>query len=465
MDEKGRRENEPTRKNLASEVESLSIHGISRVYSSRPLSLKLIWLALSISAFAFLISFAAISVNRYLKREVYTKVERVGKKSIKFPAVTFCSTNSLSNEASSYDHFSFPENQELPENCSFTNETYFKNKINRQFFMQACHWFFGHKSFSEMQSIARVGKYHVELIKFPKHFSFQANMWPCFTLNPNKKLTQYGAGAESGIRMILQFDEEDSSTKKYLDVLDDDGHGLFLTIHDPQEHMIGHNSISLPLGFHTSIEISKNVFKRKPDPFPSKCVQAWGQKTENIFPGKERINSCRLSCFYKLVHRRCGGVIPATRTFMKPEKYPGFVNVSDRKSVFCIHETIKYMEECECRVPCEEETYKSKVSRVPWPQGGKAAQLNELLFQKEDQNRNQSKDLKKKLMKLSIYYTDMCEFVYTEEEKYDVMSILSDFGGQMGLFIGASVLSFIEVIILVASCVLSYFSKSRIVHP
>ena len=465
MDEKGRRENQPIKANLASEVESLSIHGVSRIYSSRVLSLKLIWLALCISAFAFLISFVTISVDKYLKREVYTKVERVEKKSIKFPAVTFCSTSTIDNEASSEVNGNYPESQELPENCSFTNETYFKKEINRKLFMKACHWFFGNKSFTEMESIARAGKYHVEFIKFPKHFSFQPNMWPCFTLNPNKTLTQYGAGDESGIRMILHFDEDDNPKKNYLDVLDDDGNGLFLTIHDPHEHMIGHNRISLPLGFHTSIEISKNTFKRKPDPFPSKCVQARDGKRGNIFPGKESINSCRVSCFFKLVHKRCGGVIPGTRTFMRPEEYPGFINVSDSKSMSCIHEAMKFMEECECRIPCEEETYKSKVSRVPWPKKGKTAQLNKVLFQKEDQNRNQSKDLSKKLMKLSIYYADLCEFVYTEEEKYDVMSILSDFGGQMGLFVGASVLSFIEVIILVASCLFSYFSKSKIVHP
>ena len=449
--------------NTKSEVESLTIHGISRISSSRSMFSKLIWAFLCISASAFLIYCTAISVDRHLKREVYTNVERKQRDYVSLPAITFC--NSLGYKQPSKANYSYLEKQDLPKNCSYTDGQYFEKEIYRKYFMEACNWFFGYHSLPLLKSIARVGKYNVEMITFPKHFSFQPNFWPCFTLNPNETLKQSEAGESAGLRMILYFDKNVDPERENEDILDDHDRGLFLTIHDAREHMNGYNKITLQPGFHTSIEISKHIIKRKPSPFPSKCSQAEGN-SGNVFPGKENIEICRQSCFFKLVHKKCGGIYPAWRIFMKPEEYPRYLNLSDWKAMQCLHDTVQYMSECNCRIPCEEVKYEIKVSRVPWPPEWIEDSIYRVLFKNESGNKNETvKNLTNNLLKVSIYYTNLCEFLYKEEEKYDLVSILSDLGGQSGLFIGASVLSFVEILLLAVSCIISYFSKCKLVHP
>ena len=460
MAEEERKDKLPVQ-NSKSEAESLTIHGISRISSSQSMFSKFIWIFLCITASTFLIYFTVMSVKRHLKREVYMNAERKQRDYVSLPAITFC--NSLDAEVYPKANHSYLEKQELPKNCSYTDGQYFKKEIHRQYFMQACRWFFGNHSFGILESIARVGRYRVEHIKFPKHFSFLPNFWPCFTLNPNQTLRQYEAGERAGLRMILYVDKHNDSKSKVLDTLDDYDSVLMLTIHDGRVHMNGFSTITLPVGFHTSIEISKHVIKRKPSPFPSNCSQA-GDGSRNIFPGKENIETCRLSCFFKMVHKRCGGIYPPWRLFMKPEEYPGDINISDGRSLQCLYDTINHVSECDCRIPCEEEKYETKVSRVPWPPKWTEDRIYRLLFKNESGNKNSVKNMRNNLLKVSIYYTDISEVSYTEEEKYDIISILSDLGGQSGLFMGASVLSFIEILFLLTSCIISYFSKIKLVH-
>ena len=439
---------------IKSEVESLTIHGIPRIASSHSIPLKLIWLCLCLFASTVLIICAATSVSRHFRREVYTNIEKVQKKSVALPAVTFCNANSINHEPPSEANYSYPEKQDLPENCSFIDKKYFKNEINRQYFIQACRWFFGNHSFAEMENVARIGRYKHEVIEFPKHFSFDPNIWPCFTLNSNQVLQQYEAGERAGIRMILYSDDENYSQRKIWDPLDDDNQGLFLTIQDGREHMNGFSRINLPIGFHTSIEIKKIVTTQKPAPFPSDCLENGKTNGLYIFPGKQTLDNCRLSCFHTLIHKRCGGVYPPMRTFMKQEEYPGFINISVTKSAQCLRDVVNNMTECDCRVPCEMESYETKVSRIPWPRELIENQLYTLLYKDNSQNKTLIKTKLKYLLKVSIYYNSLCEFVHTEEEKYDSISILSDFGGQMGLLIGASCLSFVEIIMVVGSYII-----------
>ena len=439
------------------EIGALTIHGVPKIFSSSAKLLRAFWTVLCISAITFLVYFATASVKRHLQREVETKTERIQRTALNLPAITICNTNIFNLDSTAND--SYPVEQELPTNCSFTSKKYFKNEVNRQYFMQFCRLFFANQSFPGNQHAARVGQYNVVPIKFPEHFSLLPQVWPCFTLNRNQLLKQYSGGSRSGFRAILYFDENDSSQYHPPDFLDAERRGLFVTIHDAREHVNGFEGIFLPAGFHTSIEISKYTIKRKQSPFPSHCVYTGQEAYENIFPGKPSISTCLFSCFSLTAYKRCGGVVSVMRSFMKPDRYPNILNITNPDAMACLHDNIRYMNECNCQLPCDEESYETKVSRTPWPPKWQHENLYGALHNSETENTTSSREFMRNLLKVSIYYKNLCEFVYTEEEKYGVMSILSDFGGQMGLFIGASILSFVEIVILLANCINSMHSK------
>ncbi|VDK85483.1 unnamed protein product [Cylicostephanus goldi] len=54
---------------------------------------------------------------------------------------------------------------------------------------------------------------------------------------------------------------------------------------------------------------------------------------------------------------------------------------------------------------------------------------------------------------LEIYYEQMSYEVLRESESYSFVNLISDIGGQMGLWLGASVLTAIEILIFLISVV------------
>ena len=452
-----RKANDKSKQNLNDEVASLTIHGVSRIFTSSSKQLRAIWACLCIACFSVLLYTASESIAKHLKREVDTKIERKQKHALSLPAITFCNTNIFHLDSTATD--SDPVEQKLPKNCSFTSKKYFKNEINRQYFIQFCRIFFANQPFPGNQHAARVGQYNVVPIKFPGNFSFLPNVWPCFTLNRNQLLKQYTGGDRSGFRAILYYDENYRTTYPSYDFIDEERRGLFVMLHDAREHVTGFEGIFLPAGFHTSIEISKNTINRKQSPFPSNCVQTGQEAYENVFPGKASIGTCYFSCLNLIAYRRYGVVSKAMRAFMKPDRYPNIRNLSYEESLQYYHDALNYMNECNCQLPCDEESYETRVSRTPWPPKWQHENLYGALYNSEAENTTSSREFMRNLLKVSIYYKNLCEFVYTEEEKYDVMSIVSDFGGQMGLLIGASILSFVEIFILLANCINSMHSK------
>ena len=60
--------------------------------------------------------------------------------------------------------------------------------------------------------------------------------------------------------------------------------------------------------------------------------------------------------------------------------------------------------------------------------------------------RNLSTDeIRNRLIMVSLYYDDFMETIHEATPLYNLLGIVSDLGGQMGLFLGASILSLIEI--------------------
>ena len=107
------------------EIDSLTIHGISRIASAKNKYSQMIWLVLCLST---LISFGIIagsSVMKYYQYHVFTHITVKQNNKLALPAITFCYTNL-------YYLFAFsledpPMYQKLPINCSFNDRKYFAN--------------------------------------------------------------------------------------------------------------------------------------------------------------------------------------------------------------------------------------------------------------------------------------------------------------------------------------------------
>jgi hypothetical protein len=73
-------------------------------------------------------------------------------------------------------------------------------------------------------------------------------------------------------------------------------------------------------------------------------------------------------------------------------------------------------------------------------------------------------EARKSFLMVNIFYKEIAYTYISESPKWNIVSLLSNFGGQLGLFIGMSLLSFLEffdlfiqtIILLIESMIESY---------
>ena len=426
------------------EVNSLTIHGVPKIFTTKSYFSRVLWAILCTSTVVFLIYFMLDAMRRHLNFEIYTREERIPKHEMSLPAITICNTNLNSGGDDDY-----AVDQVLPQNCSSNGSKHFKTNTNRQYFLNVCKWLHS----------GVMGEYSPRRVSFPQNASFLPNFWPCITLNKNKTMVQKRESLNSGLKLLLIYGERPNKTVPWYgeEIFADERQGLFVTVHDQREVVPAFSGISLPPGYHTIVKLRKKLFRRKESPYPSNCIKS-GQKTGfNVFPGKARRDNCLFSCLAIRGYQICRAVNARWRPFMSKKEYPNTLNFTDKKMIDCMMEVVQSVDavSCKCGIFCDEEVYETQTSRVPWPQKWKAEELTRTFPEMT------SSTIRQTFIKLTIYYEEISEFRYTEEEKYSIMNVWTDFGGQMGLFIGASLISFVEILLLLLGCLQKFWKRKK----
>eukprot|EP00794_Sanderia_malayensis_P005993 gene5993-6689_t len=455
-------------KELKDEAGSLTIHGVARIFSSKTKRGRTFWLALSIMMTVVLVRLFILLVEKHLSRSVLDKVtlERATRQG--FPAVTICNTNLYSY------HGPVPVSQELPANCSMLDDKYFANKKNRDYFNIACSLFLA--NFTPVATRIRSVLDH-ETLRFPRNFSILPNLWPCFTFNRGGRISQVFGGEDSALTMVLYLDDKlyENNMLSYMDPITSGEQGLFVYIHDPAVHLPISTRVHLAPGFHTRIKVKKVTRHRLPKPFPSKCSDKPNADYSRIISGKQSNAQCYFLCFITQLYDACNGTLPHFRVFLSAKDFP---KTASYESHSCSQNfelnTFDYRR-CDCSVPCNEIQYKLEDSSTQWPQDWQALMFSPLLATAEgggamggasyDPSKVFSiEEIRKKLVKVTIYYDEMLTEKHVEEEQYSFDMVVADLGGQMGLFLGGSILSLVEVFVLLGKILKSWKGEKNLVE-
>ena len=443
---------------FASLFHELRQHGWPKVFSSR----KVIWLLLCCVSLGFFFEFTKRVISSYYKRETYLAMKATSVDSLRLPAVTFCNTNLHIDETRYLGDAYIPMDQTLPPNCSNYNSADFVNEINKQFFDNAC------KVFMAMSRNATIGSNHYSFnLKFPDNFSFVPNFWPCYTLNKNGHIMQSVSGMRRGLKILLFFNETDISGNwmKFPNWhMMDYRSGIYVDIHDQQYHIGRLEGIMLSPGFHTVIQIKKIISKRQRSPFPSNCYDDSFNQNARAIPGKYTIESCLMTCQLNYIYKKCGSIGNVAGPFVNRALYPQKSNMSSAEFNLCTLSAVEssnIANECKCQIPCDQIEYETQTSYMKWPQSWELQRLRPIL---SDVTGIPEKDIdaefmRKHLIQVSIFYADLIETTIIEEVVYGFEKVISDFGGQMGMFLGASFLSLAEIIITIYDITKSKFRR------
>ena len=444
--------------------ENTTIHGISRAFFSEGKLKKFIWTFLCTIAFAFLSYQTASIVGEFLSYPTYVKIEKRHKRTIPFPSVTICDPS-----AHAYSDLT-PENQAIIKLNITDIES--KDAENIDF---ASLIFQRQILFEELKSKQRTssvkGKRPVLLEKMRDSCIFALKpccnfsddfievtmintIGKCVMFNPNGRYSQVGNGITFGLSLILFVNQSDR-----IPVINtEEGNGLLISIHGQNTHPFPSlDSLWVQAGTNTRVSLKKIITTRLKHPYTSNCSD--GNEVLTVFPGVYTTHNCQVSCYWLEFYHRCGDIGPSLRRYMPESLNPKRNNHTKIQYALC---SMKFHqdqinrgtnESCFCPLPCKGETFSATISASKWPS---EADLHfyKIMFSKAlgiNSSHITNNFVRENFLRLNIFYDDVGYRILSEQIKYSVTELLSNIGGQLGLWMGLSAFSVVEIFALVFS--------------
>ncbi|KAJ7385393.1 hypothetical protein OS493_016475 [Desmophyllum pertusum] len=276
----------------------------------------------------------------------------------------------------------------------------------------------------------------------------------CFTYNRGKDdhdrktevMTSSIPGHEGGLTLELNIEQSE-----YISQLSQEaGVQVFVSTQNemPFPYELG---ISAAPGYSTAIQLRKVKIGRL-DPFANQSCEPRDNLVDNNIFRRFNVSysdlTCKISCLATLMNIKCGCVL-YTLKYSKMD----VCDMTDEPTADCVDATYdKYYDgvcESNCREKCREDSFKMTVSVSKWPSRHYKSTLQKEL--EEQKLGNYSSDLGENFLKLKVYYGELNYEVLEEERAYAFSRFLSDIGGIMGMWIGISALTCVEVLELIAS--------------
>eukprot|EP00795_Rhopilema_esculentum_P012217 gene12217-2846_t len=233
----------------------------------------------------------------------------------------------------------------------------------------------------------------------------------CFTFNSGMNgqplITVNNTGLSQALTFLINIEHHDY-------YVDSQHSGIHLILHGQDETPVKMQGVILSPGFVSYIEIKKRKVKNLPHPYETNC----GKLKLKYFRSYSK-HLCWLEKLTDHVVNLCG-----CKDWFMPAQFDLTQNYS-------------------CPLPCIIDSYTPTLSFARFPANNLADKMAKRL-NISGTKAEQRGWIRDNFLKVVIYYGDL-NYEYMEQiPSYDLMVLLGDIGGQLGLFLGSSVLTYIE---------------------
>ncbi|KAL9956703.1 hypothetical protein ACROYT_G038224 [Oculina patagonica] len=442
-----------------------TVHGLRYVYESPSRIVRILWLFLLLASVACYIYFAQQSFAKYFSNPVNTEfaeiIPELGK--LTFPAVTICNLNRFVkrkiNMADTEEDFQKlglnlsaceaikKVNKDMTcgqgllcafemfgsviaENCNETTRQQIISVLNStkepifnpEEFFEA----YGHEFDEMFLYYCRFGAVNVENCTPADFYPLISQNGRCFTFNSGKNGTKIRsarrAGSVGGFSIIMDVQANENTISEF-------SRGLRVIVHDQGTFINMLNGFNVFPGSHTLVQITATKRQRLSSPYKSNC-------TQQVLPRIPRYtrDGCFTQCQANITLAMCGckmiGVPVSSNmpvcTFQHrscEEQMAASFNPND----------------CSCALPCVEMDYTTQVSYSQFPDDGAGKILNYV-----HNYHNSIQYQRENLVFLQVGFRFQGFTLITETPSYKMDSLLGDIGGNMGLFLGCSLLTLFE---------------------
>ena len=254
----------------------------------------------------------------------------------------------------------------------------------------------------------------------------------CYTFNSGRVRPLFqssGTGQRQGLQLVLNVNQQSNSTT-ILNL------GLMIAINAQSEHPSPANlGIGVPAGRNAFISMEQ---KNIQDETKRNCSSESNyEPTFNFLQGTSYSESaCLEDCMHSRIADECECIV--ARSFYSPgiARYSQLPNCTLEK-ICCIVDALPFLQNnCNCRSACSFTVYETSVSYSSLP----AEQLRSLAATFGLQPTLFPNDF----LTVSVYFETLNVETQITSSVYSFIALLSDIGGQVGLFLGLSVISVLQ---------------------
>ncbi|XP_061694662.1 acid-sensing ion channel 1C isoform X4 [Syngnathoides biaculeatus] len=430
------------------------VHGLKFIFSPHKSRLQRgTWVVAFLVCVALLLTWSRNRILYLMSYPVVTKIYMVWAHNMSFPAVTFCNKNVFRVSALTKDDL---YHSGYWMDLMYANRTVMERSLailkeNHKQGLLSLLDFDGyvrppHYRVNTTEMMARLGHQLEDMLlecRFrgetctAKNFStIYTRYGKCYTFNSgqdgNPLLTTLKGGTGNGLEIMLDIQQDE-----YLPVwgeTDETSYeaGIKVQIHSQDEPpFIDQLGFGVAPGFQTFVSCQQQLLQYLPPP--------WGDckstPIDSEYFSTYSITACRIDCEtrYLLENCNCRMVhMPGTSTVCTPEQYK---DCADPALDFLVEKDNDY---CVCQTPCNMTRYGKELSMVKIPSKASAKYLAKK-FNKTEQYIGEN------ILVLDIFFEALNYEKIEQKKAYEIAGLLGDIGGQMGLFIGASVLTILEI--------------------
>ena len=442
---------------LKESATDLTIHWLGRIARTRSKATRLFWISLMIASLGILFSLSGLMTSEYLKYGILIKEESIIPTELALPAVTICgpilSKQKLLENADNLNiSLDFNESAAaIGVNRYLRKEAILRKLENEEKLLKVAP---DDESFflKKLHASCKMGTH--KPCNFSSDFlkSLVIYRGYCYTFNPNGTRMVFSSGRDEAVSFVMFFNISDFVPWFEHDM----GDSVDIIVHNHKDYPFLTSSVLGPVGQITQIEIRRTEVNRKEQPYSSGCTNREGDHA--YFPGSYSVLQCQTSCFLSKVSKQCNRFDFFSNIFMPKDKRMPFTNGS--KQTRCLAKVIKHLrdsnfESCNCKLPCHEVKYDKTVSYSKWPSETDIPIYKQLFSKALDLNASEVADdfVRRNFLRIDVYYGDMMYRMISEEESYSFGKLIGDIGGYMGLLVGASVFSLLELIVLIGQTI------------
>ncbi|XP_059177457.1 degenerin deg-1-like [Physella acuta] len=440
-----------------------TMHGIKRAAVSKQLWIKLIWTGLVISALSYALYQISQTVNTY-----YTFPSSIGLSieadhELELPAVTICNLNrirlSKSEDIQKYLEQWKKNNLTVPDQLRQLSIAL--NDYSREVKENLGH------NVSDMMLLCMFNSDTCKTSDFKLNtFISDGNCYTFGDKTANNSKTWFVTKPGPANGLIIELDIEQD---EYLPITE--SAGIKVLLHSGSEIVFPDNSgILAAPGFVTSIGITKSETYLLPAPYGN-CISQTNVSNEikNIYKdlGYDYTkDACLRTCLQIKIYVDCGCIETDVANIVQVLSYKSLLNLAANATLQICNKTHaacvldkelqfqKHQLGCEdmCPPVCEQISYQTTVSTATWPAKrymenyiqfvNNSATANNKTYSWTGEPRQHALD---NFLRLEIYYETLRYEVFSSSATFDWNSLLGNIGGQLGLWLGFSVLTAIEV--------------------